>query len=119
MFIIRMTSLCPSRSFFEACAHPRVHHSFPTRRSSDLVVPTDRAEIELERARPEVVVGELREKTSSRARSSSRSEEHTSELQSHVNLVCRALLAKKKRDSGASGSHARDRAHQPRRATPL
>src|SRR5690242_21361635 len=27
-----------------------------------------------------------------------RSEEHTSELQSHVNLVCRLLLEKKKRD---------------------
>src|SRR6266480_8007076 len=28
-----------------------------------------------------------------------RSEEHTSELQSHVNLVCRLLLEKKKRDT--------------------
>src|SRR5690242_21166435 len=31
-----------------------------------------------------------------RARRSARSEEHTSELQSHVNLVCRLLLEKKK-----------------------
>src|SRR5690242_20864473 len=31
-----------------------------------------------------------------------RSEEHTSELQSHVNLVCRLLLEKKKLFSGAS-----------------
>src|SRR5260370_30679896 len=30
-------------------------------------------------------------------RSKSRSEEHTSELQSHLNLVCRLLLEKKKR----------------------
>src|SRR5690242_21050157 len=30
------------------------------------------------------------------ARGSRRSEEHTSELQSHVNLVCRLLLEKKK-----------------------
>src|SRR4051812_49522905 len=30
---------------------------------------------------------------------SSRSEEHTSELQSHVNLVCRLLLEKKKKHS--------------------
>src|SRR5690242_21576816 len=30
------------------------------------------------------------------ARSRQRSEEHTSELQSHVNLVCRLLLEKKK-----------------------
>src|SRR6266480_5540311 len=32
-----------------------------------------------------------------RARQGLRSEEHTSELQSHVNLVCRLLLEKKKR----------------------
>src|SRR5690242_21629966 len=31
------------------------------------------------------------------AESNSRSEEHTSELQSHVNLVCRLLLEKKKK----------------------
>src|SRR5438477_11261106 len=31
-----------------------------------------------------------------RSRRKSRSEEHTSELQSHVNLVCRLLLEKKK-----------------------
>src|SRR4051812_49789144 len=31
-----------------------------------------------------------------------RSEEHTSELQSHVNLVCRLLLEKKKPQPGAS-----------------
>src|SRR4051812_49660341 len=36
--------------------------------------------------------------------SSTRSEEHTSELQSHVNLVCRLLLEKKKRfHHGGSG----------------
>src|SRR5260370_21765713 len=29
-----------------------------------------------------------------------RSEEHTSELQSHLNLVCRLLLEKKKKDYG-------------------
>src|SRR5260370_23401182 len=33
-----------------------------------------------------------------------RSEEHTSELQSHLNLVCRLLLEKKKRKSRANGS---------------
>src|SRR5260370_19806357 len=31
-------------------------------------------------------------------RSCARSEEHTSELQSHLNLVCRLLLEKKKQD---------------------
>src|SRR5260370_2018461 len=31
-------------------------------------------------------------------RNNSRSEEHTSELQSHLNLVCRLLLEKKKKE---------------------
>src|SRR5690242_21422544 len=35
-------------------------------------------------------------KTQVQATKASRSEEHTSELQSHVNLVCRLLLEKKK-----------------------
>src|SRR5438477_9763699 len=34
-----------------------------------------------------------------------RSEEHTSELQSHVNLVCRLLLEKKKRHKSPSRHH--------------
>src|SRR5260370_5495020 len=32
-----------------------------------------------------------------------RSEEHTSELQSHLNLVCRLLLEKKKNHSASNG----------------
>src|SRR4051812_49485657 len=40
-----------------------------------------------------------------------RSEEHTSELQSHVNLVCRLLLEKKKSGEGAP---RRDRAGRVR-----
>src|SRR5260370_35698411 len=36
------------------------------------------------------------ERQSARCRLSQRSEEHTSELQSHLNLVCRLLLEKKK-----------------------
>src|SRR5688572_32111424 len=38
--------------------------------------------------------------TSRRKRFPTRSEEHTSELQSQSNLVCRLLLEKKKRDQG-------------------
>src|SRR5690242_21589081 len=92
--------------FGSACAHVHLH-SFPTRRSSDLLVITeeeamtfcansvvvgrtvvmpacpDRVRGVLESWGFEVVVVE-------------RSEEHTSELQSHVNLVCRLLLDKKK-----------------------
>src|SRR5690242_20868508 len=42
--------------------------------------------------------------------SSGRSEEHTSELQSHVNLVCRLLLEKKKIKQRASKNYS----HQDR-----
>src|SRR5256885_3393755 len=43
-----------------------------------------------------------------------RSEEHTSELQSPCNLVCRLLLEKKKNQHGA---HARHRGHLRRRSS--
>src|SRR5260370_21948134 len=36
-----------------------------------------------------------------------RSEEHTSELQSHLNLVCRLLLEKKKKKSDTNRTHIR------------
>src|SRR5260370_16032802 len=45
--------------------------------------------------------------SSSRSR---RSEEHTSELQSHLNLVCRLLLEKKKRHNLAQALMPGDRA---------
>src|SRR5260370_15059639 len=35
-----------------------------------------------------------------------RSEEHTSELQSHLNLVCRLLLEKKKKDHVQNAHHS-------------
>src|SRR5438477_3453858 len=37
-----------------------------------------------------------------------RSEEHTSELQSHVNLVCRLLLEKKKKKTSTPASRTKD-----------
>src|SRR5690242_21160195 len=37
----------------------------------------------------------------------SRSEEHTSELQSHVNLVCRLLLEKKKKEKRETVQHTK------------
>src|SRR5882762_11689200 len=37
-----------------------------------------------------------------------RSEEHTSELQSHLNLVCRLLLEKKKHSARAAPAEAHD-----------
>src|SRR5260370_29822126 len=40
-----------------------------------------------------------------------RSEEHTSELQSHLNLVCRLLLEKKSRGTRRGGSEPRPPEH--------
>src|SRR5690606_40967149 len=105
--------------FFLRVDHRPVLHSFPTRRSSDLASPSAIH-------RSEVCVGiETPTRTSSGARVSppstppppapspaqapsantaaapkaTRSEEHTSELQSRENLVCRLLLEKKKNKS--------------------
>src|SRR2546422_6579940 len=48
----------------------------------------------------DLAVGAVHE--ASTARSSSRSEEHTSELQSRLHLVCRLLLEKKKKHSNST-----------------
>src|SRR6266480_2145122 len=59
-----------------------------------------RPQAKLERSRQAVWIPVLRRSNSSRPlgppQVCPRSEEHTSELQSHVNLVCRLLLEKKK-----------------------
>src|SRR2546422_6951822 len=47
-----------------------------------------------------------------RSHRSTRSEEHTSELQSRLHLVCRLLLEKKKKDKGARAHEAHE--HIPR-----
>src|SRR5438046_9882919 len=83
--------------FFHCYADHRALHSFPTRRSSDLgknVAPQN-----LENALKTsplvsnaLVVGDRRPYVAAL-----RSEEHTSELQSLTNLVCRLLLEKKKK----------------------
>src|SRR5436190_7799419 len=77
-------------SFFQSYGVQRDLHSFPTRRSSDLrstkigASPSD---------------GSSSRSNFGRAISARpiahRSEEHTSELQSHSDLVCRLLLEKK------------------------
>src|SRR5690348_13611608 len=76
--------------FFYSFSNSRDLHSFPTRRSSDL---------------DGFVVGLFDQVTSDygavldevNRRFGTRSEEHTSELQSPVHLVCRLLLEKKKK----------------------
>src|SRR5205809_1538940 len=64
--------------------------SFPTRRSSDLRVCAGQS-----RARPAEQHGQ-RGGNGGPGVDGSRSEEHTSELQSRLHLVCRLLLEKKK-----------------------
>src|SRR5206468_12868305 len=101
-------------SFQHSCDHPRLH-SFPTRRSSDLFAasrsaPTDFCVSATSRPKPyqpwpwvtaRRYAGGVRPPTTigigfctGRV---SRSEEHTSELQSRSDLVCRLLLEKKKK----------------------
>src|SRR5690606_41960827 len=92
---------------------PRVHrglHSFPTRRSSDLN-PADRDRlfdllVWMNKAMKKSLEGRTYDYRQEQARLENaywddelnfyfRSEEHTSELQSRENLVCRLLLEKK------------------------
>src|SRR5690606_41320653 len=89
-------------------AHHRVLHSFPTRRSSDLDVDADQSGVPAGLRGRELTFQGLsgvaamvgfgirigRAKPGQRLHG--RSEEHTSELQSRENLVCRLLLEKKK-----------------------
>src|SRR5690606_39452980 len=99
--------------------HHRAPHSVPTRRSSDLLgtrssshdsgcttvmqpvhTTTGKVQNSVSTSRPpRVSPRTLTCTTSSVAppRASVRSEEHTSELQSRENLVCRLLLEKKKK----------------------
>src|SRR5207249_10069533 len=103
--------------FFDCDAAPRVLHSFPTRRSSDLDHRRrgGRADVghgERPRQRLGPVPIELRQLLPERLPARLllaldlgvdlvvlRSEEHTSELQSRFDLVCRLLLEKKKKNN--------------------
>src|SRR5207237_10570538 len=107
-----------SLPFSSSRLHPDLH-SFPTRRSSDLEAPGDRIVggtldgchntnrlvlLDCLLLRWRQADGNHRRRMGSRARRGAptnehdRSEEHTSELQSHLNLVCRLLLEKKNKE---------------------
>src|SRR2546422_9724355 len=79
--------------FFLMIRRPPRSTLFPTRRSSDLG--------QRPRGSPRScrtsVTGEPTSATAAGNRSRDRSEEHTSELQSRLHLVCRLLLEKKKK----------------------
>src|SRR5439155_27257095 len=87
--------------FYDSYDPPQVLHSFPTRRSSDLSERTRISPKYLEqimrRLRTANIVRSHRgiNGDGSKQYSPSRSEEHTSELQSRGHLVCRLLLEKK------------------------
>src|SRR5438477_7124170 len=83
---------CPSIVFFFLMLRPPPRSTlFPTRRSSDLDARGKRRCIQLVIR----VQNERHIKGACGQAAWPRSEEHTSELQSHVNLVCRLLLEKK------------------------
>src|SRR5262249_61527831 len=107
-----------SASFFvQRYAPPRALPSFPTRRSSDLRLVAGAQARQVHRvgtlarhhSHRSAAIGSTlsarragtriarRAIASSRSATDARSEEHTSELQSLTNLVCRLLLEKKKR----------------------
>src|SRR5205085_12528694 len=91
----------PSSFSFQPPPHPRHLHSFPTRRSSDLDpgrIPGYQAGFGAgtsENKGYTVRLGETHVFSDNVV--NERSEEHTSELQSQSNLVCRLLLEKKKK----------------------
>src|SRR5690625_6601359 len=88
-------------SFFDSYGPHRDLHSFPTRRSSDLIIAMKQGSI-IAHGKPEQIITEqlihdvygVRVKVKE---DETRSEEHTSELQSRGHLVCRLLLEKKKK----------------------
>src|SRR5438105_12886527 len=89
-----------SFSFFFYCyGDHRDLHSFPTRRSSDLFLPGSRENDWLWDVEQAAANAHARSSSAEleriRAHGGMRSEEHTSELQSRVDLVCRLLLEKK------------------------
>src|SRR5437867_7586615 len=88
--------MSPSISFVYDDLRHRDLHSFPTRRSSDLV---NVAKLEIDLLLAQHDRRALHPGTGLEADEQIfRSEEHTSELQSPYDLVCRLLLEKKKKN---------------------
>src|SRR5206468_10976728 len=103
--------------FLSSDRHPRNLHPFPTRRSSDLqtksgfsvnrsgpgwrpqmMSPPSMTAAVGEPGMPSVIMGSIAATPAAcdASHDHARSEEHTSELQSRSDLVCRLLLEKKK-----------------------
>src|SRR5699024_12695331 len=84
--------------FYRSGAH-RDLHSFPTRRSSDLHCRARASRAGSWRSGPTAASSTSPSPPRLWSMRRARSEEHTSELQSRFDLVCRLLLEKKKRTS--------------------
>src|SRR5687768_18140805 len=105
--------------FFYCYGDHRDLHSFPTRRSSDLTKASAAPRtseysctpVNTMRGRTRLGVA-TSEPAARRVATGARSEEHTSELQSRLHLVCRLLLEKKKEKAG------RERHREGRSARP-
>src|SRR5699024_12709782 len=115
LFDCSSSSLTSSfRFLFLSCSRPhRALHSFPTRRSSDL--PNRFRPLRFMNGRSFehyrtgalselMVVAKSLEFALESAKKNNRSEEHTSELQSRFDLVCRLLLEKKKKTQSKSNT---------------
>src|SRR5207248_11321605 len=113
------SSTCARRLFSHSHRPLPDLHSFPTRRSSDLVaqehvvlvtVPRDVAAKFVPVKLARLVITNVRDRAQNVGQSKilrARSEEHTSELQSPYDLVCRLLLEQKKRVRGDGSSQPR------------
>src|SRR5690606_41524756 len=107
---------CALRTLLNCSGHHRALHSFPSRRSSDLPARLYRVGIEHRQHRLRLhaeeriadtpisrdLLQELDRPAGKFPTIGGRSEEHTSELQSRENLVCRLLLEKKNDDARTS-----------------
>src|SRR5690625_6787738 len=97
--------------------HHRALHSFPTRRSSDLCFGRNDLQKVAFKLHPELYrlhhYLNIHGVNSSSDAICKRSEEHTSELQSRGQLVCRLLLEKKKRESRSDTTMAMNPAESP------
>src|SRR5690349_23332740 len=110
------TSVPPS--FMLCRGGPLDLHSFPTRRSSDLSRRAPEPPPGARRRRPAARSAAPRRGTATATRRRRpRSEEHTSELQSRRELVCRLLPEKKKSARGVSEPYA-DRSKVAERTAP-
>src|SRR5437868_7163427 len=94
--------------FYIQCYSDHRHlHSFPTRRSSDLSPPPIMVMAPFCVWSPRVAISALVATANAgiSATPRVRSEEHTSELQSRFDLVCRLLLEKKKKKKKSIHHH--------------